>query len=170
MTGKVKHMEGNIVLIQSGDKIIPVFAVYNDGSQYYPIVAGYALTVHKVMGQTLLHVTLVFDMQILSQGVGYVALSRVSSLDNVVPVLRLRRSNLPCFIAGAVEAGRKFKCSPIQALDCTEFTYGYWEWCHLFLIDVVRQCGYQSLFITISPSEWSFPKVEAISMFHLCLF
>ena len=64
-----------------------MFAVYNGGSQYYPIMAGYASTFHKVMGQTLLHVTLVFDARVLSQGIGYVALSRVSSLDNVVPLL-----------------------------------------------------------------------------------
>ena len=93
MTGRVKYTEGSIIFVQSSDKIIPVFPVYRDGCQYYPIVAGYASTVHKVMGQTLSHIILVFDMRVLSQGVGYVALSRVSSLDNVVPLLRLRRSH-----------------------------------------------------------------------------
>ena len=39
--------------------------------------------------------------------------------------LQILISILPCFIAGAVEAGRKFKCSPIQALDFKEFTSGY---------------------------------------------
>ena len=47
------------------------------------------------MGQAVEHVTLVFDMRMISPAVGYVALSRVSSLDNVVPLLPLRRS---CFI------------------------------------------------------------------------
>ena len=93
MTGKVKYAEGNIIFIQSADKIIPIFPVYQDGVPYYPILAGYASTVHKITGQTSPHITLVFNMRILSQGVGYVALSRVSSLDNVVPLLRLRRSH-----------------------------------------------------------------------------
>ena len=58
------------LFIQSLDKVIPVFAVYNNGQEYYAIVACYVSTVHKVMGQTLSHVTLVFDMRILSQGIG----------------------------------------------------------------------------------------------------
>ena len=65
-------------------------------------------------------------------------------------------------MTGAVETGRKIKCPPMQALDCKEFTSGYWEWCYLFLIDVVCQYGYPSLFITISPSEWTFPKLRII--------
>ena len=44
--------------------------MYDDGKRYYPIVTGYASTVRKVMGQTLQHVTLVFDMQVLSPDVG----------------------------------------------------------------------------------------------------
>ena len=79
--------------MESINDIIPVFTVYNNGQEYFPLVAGYASTVHKVMGQTLKHVTLVFDMQMLSPAVGHVALSRVSSLENVVPLLQLRRSH-----------------------------------------------------------------------------
>lgn len=60
---------------------------------------------------------------------------------------------------GAVESRRKHNCTPLQPLDCKEFCSGYWQWCHLFLIDAVRQYGYPSLFITISPSEWTFPQV-----------
>ena len=86
-------MEGNIIFVQAVNKLVPVFAVYDKGQRYYPIVPGYASTVHKVMGQTLQHVTLVFDTRILSPTVRYVALSRVSPLDNVVPLLRLRRSH-----------------------------------------------------------------------------
>ena len=93
MTGKIKYFEGNIIFIQSSNKIIPVFAVFDQGQQYFPIVVGYASTVHKVMGQTLQHVTLAFDIRILSPAVGYVALSRVSAIDNVVPLLRLRKSH-----------------------------------------------------------------------------
>ena len=93
MTGKIKYIEGNIIFLESSDKLIPVFAVYDNGKRYYPIVPGYASTVHKVMGQTLKHITLVFDMRIFTPALGYVALSRVSSLDNVVPLLRLGRSH-----------------------------------------------------------------------------
>ena len=45
------------------------------------------------MGQDLDHVTLAFDLITLSPAVGYVALSRVSSFDKVVPMLRLRKSH-----------------------------------------------------------------------------
>ena len=93
MTGKIKYLQGNIIFIQSSNNIVPVFAVFDQGQQYFPIVAGYASTVHKVMDQTLQHVTLAFDIQMLSPAVGYVALSRVSSIDNVVPLLRLRKSH-----------------------------------------------------------------------------
>ena len=67
--------------------------MYDKGQEYFPIVPGYASTVHKVIGQALQHVTLAFDISMLSPAVGYVALSRVSSIDNVVPLLRLRKSH-----------------------------------------------------------------------------
>ena len=67
--------------------------MYDKGQEYFPIVPGYASTVHKVRGQALQHVTLAFDISMLSPAVGYVALSRVSSIDNVVPLLRLRKSH-----------------------------------------------------------------------------
>ena len=67
---------------------------------------------------------------------------------------------LQCFITGAIEAGRKFKYSPMQALDSKEFTSGYWEWCHLFLIDAVRQDGYLSFFITSLHVSGLFPMLE----------
>ena len=94
MTGRVKHCEGETIYIEnSSSDIIPVFPVYSEEQQNFPILAAYASTIHKIMGQTLQHATLVFDMRMLSPAVGYVALSRVSSLDNVVPLLRLRKSH-----------------------------------------------------------------------------
>ena len=75
MTGKIKYFEGNIIFVQSCDKIIPMFAVCDQGQEYFPIVPGYASTFQKVMGQTLQHVTLAFDIRMLSPVVGYVALS-----------------------------------------------------------------------------------------------
>ena len=91
MIGKTKYMEGNIIFVEATNKLIPVFAVYHNSKRYYPIVPGYASTIYKDMGQTLEYVTLVSDMRMLSPAVGYVALSRVSSLDNVVTLLRLRK-------------------------------------------------------------------------------
>ena len=79
------------------NEIIRVFAVYCEGQKYFPVVPAYASTGHKIMGQTLQHITLVFDIRILSPAVGYVALSRVSSLDNVVPLLQLRKSHFRSF-------------------------------------------------------------------------
>ena len=90
LSGKVKCIKDNTIFIQSGTSIIPVFKEYADGQKYHPIVAGYAPTIHKVMGQTLSHVTLVFDMRVIA--IGYVALSRVSSLGNV-PLLQLRKAH-----------------------------------------------------------------------------
>ena len=93
MTGKVKYFEENIVSVQVFKKIVPVFTVYDHEEEYFPIVAGYASTVHKVMGQPLQHLKLAFNISMLSPAVGYVALSRVSSIDNVVPLLWLIRSH-----------------------------------------------------------------------------
>ena len=90
--------EGDTIFIEnSSNDIIPVFPVYFEERQFFPIVAGYAFTIHKIMGQTLEHITLVFDMRMLSPAVGYVALSRVSSLENVVPLVRLRKSHFVNF-------------------------------------------------------------------------
>ena len=93
MTGKVLYCEGQIIILKCGQNIVPVFPVYCNRIPYYPIVAGYSSTIHKVMGQTLPHITLVFNCRYLSPAVGYVALSRVSSLHNVVPMLRLRKTH-----------------------------------------------------------------------------
>ena len=56
---------------------------------------------------------------------------------------------------------------PFYALQDKPFSIGYWDWQHRNLIDIVRQFGFPSLFITISPSEWSFPLplwLEAFSI------
>ena len=60
---------------------------------------------------------------------------------------------------GAVETAKKFKCTPKQALNCKEFSAGYWQWDHLFLVDSVKQFEWPSVFITVSPCEWTFPQV-----------
>ena len=72
MTVEVKCIDGNTIFIQISNIMVPVFAVYSQGHEYYPIVAGYTSTIHKVMRQTLQHVTLAFDMRMLFPAVGYV--------------------------------------------------------------------------------------------------
>ena len=93
MTGRVHYCQGQTIFIKSGSKIIPVFPVYLDQTLYYPTVAGYCFTIHKIMGQTLKHITIVFDTQHLVPAVGYVALSRVSHIYNVVTMIRLRKTH-----------------------------------------------------------------------------
>ena len=93
MMGKVLYCEGQIIFLNCGQNIVPVFPVYCNRMPYYPIVAGYSSTIHNVMGRTLPHITLVFNCRYLSPAVGYVALSRVSSLHNLVPMLQLRKTD-----------------------------------------------------------------------------
>ena len=62
-------------------------------------------------------------------------------------------------IKGDVESGKRHLCSPRQSLDPKPFSSEYWDWNHWFLINAVRQHGFPSLFITISPSQWTFPEV-----------
>ena len=64
-----------------------VFPVFENGCQYYPLLATYSSTVHEIMGQDLDHIILAFDLRTLSPTVGYVA-----SFDKVVAMLRLRKS------------------------------------------------------------------------------
>ena len=93
MTGRVQYCDGSNIFVKCGDTLVPVFPVYRDREPYYPIAAGYCSTIHKTMGQTLPHVTMIFYCCFLSLAVGYVALSRVSSLANVVPMLRLTKTH-----------------------------------------------------------------------------
>ena len=82
-----------MLFFDSSKWILVVFSVFEKGCHYYPLVAGYTSTIHKIMGQDLDHVTLAFDLNTLSPAVGNVALSRLFSFDKVVPKLRLRKSH-----------------------------------------------------------------------------
>ena len=62
-------------------------------------------------------------------------------------------------ILGGVETGRKHDCTPLQLLDCKEFSTGFWRWWHLILQDAGCQFGFPHVFITVLPTEWSFPQV-----------
>ena len=50
------------MFFKCGQNIVPVFPVYYNRIAYYPIVAGYSSTIHKVMGQTLPHVNPSFQL------------------------------------------------------------------------------------------------------------
>jgi len=93
MSGTIKFCRSSTFYIESNDSLIPVFPVYKDGLPYYPLRPGYATTVHKIQGQTLSHVTLVFDRPSLTPALGYVSISRVPSIEFVVPMLELQRSH-----------------------------------------------------------------------------
>jgi hypothetical protein len=60
-------------------------------------------------------------------------------------------------ISGALTSGRFRMCSPARSLETKPFSVEYWKWQHRFLIDAVNQFGSPSVFLTISPYEWSFP-------------
>ena len=60
-------------------------------------------------------------------------------------------------ITGAINSSKFFGCSPNTAPQDKCFSATYWNWQHLYLIDAVRQYGFPSFFISISPYEWTFP-------------
>ena len=60
-------------------------------------------------------------------------------------------------ITGAVNASKASGCSPNRSLENKSFSKTFWQHQHLFLIDAVHQYSFPSLFITISPYEWTFP-------------
>ena len=60
-------------------------------------------------------------------------------------------------ITGAVNASKASGCSPNRSLENKAFSKTFWQHQHLFLIDAVHQHGFPSLFMTISPYEWTFP-------------
>ena len=91
-TEKVKYIYDSIIFVQSKRSILPIFPVYDNGVPYYLIVAGCALTVHNIMGQTLAHVNLAFDLRKLLPAVGYVDISRLDSINNIVLLLCLHQS------------------------------------------------------------------------------
>ena len=60
-------------------------------------------------------------------------------------------------ITGAFNSAKQAQCSPATALEAKTFSHQYWTNQHRYLIDAVRQFGFPSMFITISPFEWTFP-------------
>ena len=60
-------------------------------------------------------------------------------------------------ITVAVNSSRELGCSPNGSLQQKSCSATYWQWQHLYLIDVVHQYGFPSFFVTISPYEWTFP-------------
>ena len=79
-----------VYLQKEGTKqLIPIFPVHKHGQRYYPLKLAYSSTVHKTEGQTIGYVTLVFDQNKLTAGLGYVSISRVRDFVCVATVLRL---------------------------------------------------------------------------------
>ena len=66
-------------------------------------------------------------------------------------------------VSGAINTARYRNCSPARALDTKTFSPTYWQWQHLYLLDAIEQFGLPSVFITISPYEWTFPFARWIS-------
>lgn len=60
-------------------------------------------------------------------------------------------------ITGAINSTKKAQCSPATALEAKTFRHQYWANQHRYLIDAVRHFSFLSMFITISPFEWTFP-------------
>ena len=60
-------------------------------------------------------------------------------------------------VSGAITTARQRSCSPATSLQAKTFSSEFWKWQLRCLIDSVKQFGFPSLFIVISPSEWSFP-------------
>ena len=82
-----------------------------------------------------------------------------STIFNLLHLLYFFLQQLLFNILGAVEAGRKHHCTPLQSLDGKEFSTGFWTWWNSTLQDAGRQFGFPHVFITVSPTEWYFPQV-----------
>ena len=88
-------------------------------------------------------------------------LSPILDYNNNFPLLQYHYDRwLYKTLTGAVECGKVRKASPRRALETKTFTNEYWQWQHRFLNDAVLQFGNPSLFLTISPYEWDFPKAS----------
>ena len=86
-------------------------------------------------------------------------LSDITSYNNDFELLQFHYDRwLYKTISGAVSVGKGFTCSPLRALEDKHFTAGYWKWQNRYLVDACLQFGYPTLFITMSPYEWDFPK------------
>lgn len=71
-------------------------------------------------------------------------------------------------VSGALSSGRFRMCSLARSLETKPFSAEYWKWQHRFLKDAVQQFGPPSIFLTISPYEWSFPAPPwLISLRHI---
>ena len=69
-------------------------------------------------------------------------------------------------VSGAIASARQLKCSPNKALETEAFSSEYWRWQHRYLMDAANQFERPSLFITISPYEWSFPFPPWLANLH----
>ena len=60
-------------------------------------------------------------------------------------------------VSEAISCRCQWLCSPAQSLETKPFSAEYWKWQHRFLLDAVARYGPPSVFVMISPYEWTFP-------------
>jgi len=51
--------------------------------EQYPLLLAYSITIHRSQGQTLSQASMILDHNVWEKGQGYVALSRLQSLDGL---------------------------------------------------------------------------------------
>ena len=84
IVGTAHSVQNNTLFIECGTKLIPVFPVTNeDNVTYYPVTQAYSTTIAKAQGQTIPHITILFDTPTLPPGCAYVAISRAKTFDNI---------------------------------------------------------------------------------------
>ena len=88
---------------------------------------------------------------------------RLPFLLKLIRALRIMVSCTSCFTTTMIcgysrlSGGRQRLCSLAGSLETKSFSAEYWKWQHRFLLDAVAQYGPPSIFVTISPYEWTFP-------------
>ena len=82
--GTTHSVKNNTLFIECGKNLIPVFPVTNeDNVTYYLVTQAYSTTIAEAQGQTIPHITILFDTPTLPPGCAYVAISRAKAFDNI---------------------------------------------------------------------------------------
>lgn len=80
--GSVLDIVANVVFVKlNHGPVIPVPTIRTDEGLCAPLIRGHAMTIAKSMGSTIPHVTLYCEENMSAPGCGYVAMSRVKTLD-----------------------------------------------------------------------------------------
>lgn len=105
--GNVARVQNNTIFVKlRNEKLVAVYPVTmqkeHGTTTFYPLVPAYALTICKCQGQTLPKVLLWFDGDKVPKGTGYVAVTRVKTLND----LRFLSPLKPCHfrpVTGSLE-------------------------------------------------------------------